>query len=126
MDIEGALPARIARQARITSDIFMTSPSDSWLSADEGWDSKISDENSGAPGEVDQSKYPPAEPEALRLLAPQRGLIATGESKSKNKSKDLAMQMSITRHSQTEGEHIPVTVKLLLPPRQSRGISLLE
>ena len=23
------------------------------------------------------SKYPPAEPEALRLLAPQRGLIAT-------------------------------------------------
>ena len=25
------------------------------------------------------SKYPPAEPEALRLLAPQRGLIATGE-----------------------------------------------
>jgi hypothetical protein len=26
-----------------------------------------------------KSKYPPAEPEALRLLAPQRGLIATGE-----------------------------------------------
>ena len=25
------------------------------------------------------SNYPPAEPEALRLLAPQRGLIATGE-----------------------------------------------
>jgi hypothetical protein len=32
-------------------------------------------------------KYPPAEPEALRLLAPQRGLFATVESKSKNKSK---------------------------------------
>ena len=26
-----------------------------------------------------RSKYPPAEPEALRLLAPQRGLIATGQ-----------------------------------------------
>jgi hypothetical protein len=25
------------------------------------------------------SKYPPAEPEALQLLAPQKGLIATGE-----------------------------------------------
>ena len=25
-----------------------------------------------------KSKYPPAEPEALRLLAPQRGLIAIG------------------------------------------------
>src|SRR5713226_6888963 len=80
----------------------------------------------GHPCRLFSSNYPPAEPEALRLLAPQRGLIATGESKSKNKSKDLAMQMSITRHSQTEGEHIPVTVKLLLPPRQSRGISLLD
>src|SRR5271157_2852035 len=28
---------------------------------------------------VQRSKYPPAEPEALRLLAPQRGLIATAE-----------------------------------------------
>jgi hypothetical protein len=34
------------------------------------------------------SKYPPAVPEALRLLAHQRGLIATGESKSKNNSKN--------------------------------------
>ena len=28
-------------------------------------------------------KYPPAKPGALRLLAPQRGLIAIGNSKSK-------------------------------------------
>src|ERR1035438_5408721 len=34
------------------------------------------------------SKYPPAEPEALRLLAPRRGLFATVESKSKNNSKN--------------------------------------
>jgi hypothetical protein len=27
---------------------------------------------------INFSKYPPAEPEALRLLAPQRGLFATG------------------------------------------------
>ena len=32
-------------------------------------------------------KYPSAEPVALRLLAPQRGLTATVRSKSKNKSK---------------------------------------
>jgi len=29
------------------------------------------------------SKYPPAEPEALRLLAPQRGLIATAKAKQR-------------------------------------------
>ena len=34
------------------------------------------------------SKYPPAGPEALRLLAPRRGLFATVESKSKNNSKN--------------------------------------
>jgi hypothetical protein len=38
-----------------------------------------------------QSKYPPAEPVALRLLAPQRGLFATVLSKSKNKSKSLVL-----------------------------------
>ena len=30
------------------------------------------------------NKYPPAEPEVLRLLAPQRGLIATGQSQNHN------------------------------------------
>jgi hypothetical protein len=34
-----------------------------------------------------ESKYPPVEPEALRLLAPQRGLFATGESKINRNSK---------------------------------------
>ena len=29
-----------------------------------------------------KSKYPPAEPGALRLLAPQRGLIATGQNQN--------------------------------------------
>jgi hypothetical protein len=55
MEIDGALPARITCQAWITSDVFMTSPKHSWLSAQmEEWDSKISDEISGSPGEVDQ------------------------------------------------------------------------
>ena len=43
------------------------------------------------------SKCPPAETEALRLLAPQRGLIATGE-----KQKQLQLQKScllnLSRH----------------------------
>ncbi len=30
------------------------------------------------PGAYNLNKYPPAEPEVLRLLAPQRGLIAIG------------------------------------------------
>jgi len=37
------------------------------------------------------SKYPPAKPEALRLLAPQRGLIATDRTKSKGCKCELAV-----------------------------------
>ena len=72
------------------------------------------------------SKYPPAEPVALRLLAPQRGLFATVRSKSKNKSKSLVLLSSLPQHRQFEGEHTPGILKVLLPPRQSRGISLLN
>ena len=72
------------------------------------------------------SKYPPAEPVALRLLAPQRGLFATVRSKSKNKSKSLVLLSSLPQHRQFKGEHTPGILKVLLPPRQSRGISLLE
>ena len=71
-------------------------------------------------------KYPPAEPVALRLLAPQTGLFATVRSKSKNKSKCLVLLSSLPKHRQFEGEHTPGILKVLLPPRQSRGISLLE
>jgi hypothetical protein len=38
-----------------------------------------------------ESKYPPAEPEALRLLAPQRGLIATGEKQKQQREARLEM-----------------------------------
>jgi hypothetical protein len=47
-------------------------------------------------------KYPPAEPVALRLLAPQRGLFATVRSKSKNKSKNLVLLSSLLQHRQFE------------------------
>jgi hypothetical protein len=63
---------------------------------------------------------------ALRLLAPQRGLFATVRSKSKNKSKSLVLLSSLPQHRQFKGEHTPGILKVLLPPRQSRGISLLE
>ena len=73
---------------------------------------------------VERCKYPPAEPVALRLLAPQRGLTATVRSKSKNKSKSLVLLSSLPQHRQFEGEHTPGILKVLLPPRQRRGISL--
>ncbi len=68
-------------------------------------------------------KYPPAEPEALRLLAPQRGLFATVESKSNRNSKNDPVQADRATQTEMQG-HTPVTVKLRLPPRQSRGTSL--
>ena len=58
---------------------------------------------------------------ALRLLAPQRGLFATVRSKSKNKSKNLVLLSLLPQHRQFEGEHTPGILKVLLPPRQSRG-----
>ena len=72
------------------------------------------------------SKYPPAEPVALRLLAPQRGLFATVRSKSKNKSKGLVLLSSLPQHRQFERRHTPGILKVLLPPRQSRGNSRLD
>src|ERR1035441_3732008 len=54
-----------------------------------------------APGPK-QSKYPPAEPEALRSLGPQRGLFATVESKSKNNSKSTESKArAYSRNCQT-------------------------
>src|SRR5450631_3084780 len=75
---------------------------------------------------TNRSKYPPAEPVALRLLAPQRGLFATVRSKSKNKSKSLVALSSLPLQRQFKGGHTPGILKVLLPPRQSRGISLLD
>ena len=65
------------------------------------------------------SNDPPAEPEALRLLAPQRGLIATGQ----NQYRYLVSAERPNGNLRSRVKHTPGTVKLLLPPRQSRGIS---
>jgi hypothetical protein len=55
------------------------------------------------------NKYPPAEPEVLRLQAPQRGLTAIGHSQNPNTG-DGVLQY-------------PGNVKLWESPRQSRGFS---
>ena len=92
------------------------------LSLRPGWDGTIPTLHKY----LKRCKYPPAEPVALRLLAPQRGLFATVRSKSKNKSKNLVLLSSLPQHGQFEGEHTPGILKVRLPPRQSRGISLLD
>src|ERR1039458_5643521 len=65
------------------------------------------------------NKYPPAEPEVLRLLAPQRGLIATGHSQKQDLVSYRPARVFVIGVKRTPG-----FVELLLPPRQSRGISL--
>jgi hypothetical protein len=77
------------------------------------------------------SKHPPAEPEAFRLLAPQRGLIATAQKQisrpklsfSRKRTAGPANRSLISLESDRREPQIPGTVKLLLPPRQSRGVS---
>src|SRR5215467_13493450 len=54
------------------------------------------------------NKYPPAEPEVLRLLAPRRGLTAIAKSKAKNQEDD---------EQQTPG-----TVKLWESPGRAGGL----
>ena len=78
-----------------------------------------------------QSNDPPAEPEAFRLLAPQRGLIATAQKQisrpklsfSRKRTAGPANRSLISLESDRREPQIPGTVKLLLPPRQSRGVS---
>jgi ubiquinone/menaquinone biosynthesis C-methylase UbiE len=54
-----------------------------------------------------RSKYPPAEPEALRLLAPQRGLFATVESKSNRNSKSHVMRAAQAMRTETAKSILP-------------------
>jgi hypothetical protein len=73
---------------------------------------------------------PPAKPGAFRLLAPQRGLIATG-TKPKTRRRIKACSPEPLRGGRQyphrlrnlSERHLPGSVKLLLPPRQSRGVS---
>jgi hypothetical protein len=68
-----------------------------------------------------RSKYPPAEPVALRLLAPQRGLTATVRSKSKYKSKSLSLLSSLPQHRQFEENRLPEFSKFYCHPGRAGG-----
>jgi len=68
------------------------------------------------------SKYPSAKPEALRLQAPQRGLTATDE-KQKNRNSAALLHNGLRQCKSNSGGNTPGILKVLLPPRQSRGNS---
>ena len=75
---------------------------------------------------------PPAEPGALPSLAPQRGLIATEKSQGPFRCAFLVCTArsleAVASETRGRGKHheepTAENVKLLLPPRQSRGTSL--
>jgi hypothetical protein len=62
-----------------------------------------------------KSKYPPAEPGALRLLAPQRGLIAIGQNQNQTviaQSMISLLLPSFLRKQESSGFWIPGRVSL--------------
>ena len=73
------------------------------------------------PWSSNDSKYPPAVPVALRLLAPQRGLTATVRSKSKNKSKSLVPLRSLSRTGNFRENILPEFSKFCCHPARSGG-----
>src|ERR1700746_2110390 len=77
------------------------------------------------------SKYPPAEPEALWVAAPSKGADRDPKSKSQdpNSSGETVTPTTATacvvsrQSSANKPRRTPGTVKLWVPPRQSRGVS---
>src|SRR5664279_1539948 len=59
-----------------------------------------------------RSKYPPAEPEALRLLAPQRGLIATGEKQQQLQRHEAREATGFGKNEGTSGRYTPGILKV--------------
>jgi hypothetical protein len=80
-----------------------------------------------------EGKNPPVEPEALRWLAPQRGRFAIDDKGSPLNSLRIdftipsqnAPSTQALRSNFLNADGYSVKVKLLLPPRQSRGNSLV-
>jgi len=69
------------------------------------------------------SNYPPAEPEALRLLAPQRGLIAIAKERENQNSMDRSgYWFSAPKYKCVTGMHIPENVKLWASPGRAGGL----
>ena len=58
------------------------------------------------------SKYPPAEPEALRLLAPQRGLIATGEKQKQLQRPEAREATDFGKNEDNSGRYTPGILKV--------------
>jgi hypothetical protein len=70
-----------------------------------------------------ESKYPPAKPGALRLLAPQKGLIAIGKKQEKLKPMDdtrIALSPQARIHDRNPYSRKCQTLGV---PRQSRGFT---
>jgi hypothetical protein len=61
---------------------------------------------------LDMSKYPPAEPEALRLLAPQRGLIATGEKQKQLQRHEARQATGFGKNEGNSGRYTPGILKV--------------
>src|SRR5271157_5152783 len=74
------------------------------------------------------SKYPPAEPEALRLLAPQRGLIATAEKQKQLQRHEAREATGFGKTKATAGGILPEFSKFDCLPGRAGGtpISLVS
>ena len=57
-------------------------------------------------------KYLPAEPEALRLLAPQRGLIATVAEQERLQQPEAHLSMSFGKNKSNSGRNTPEILKV--------------
>src|SRR5271157_5475333 len=67
------------------------------------------------------SKYPPAEPEALRLLAPQRGLIATAEKQKQLQRHEAREATGFGKTKATAGGILPEFSKFDCLPGRAGG-----
>src|SRR5271157_287708 len=70
---------------------------------------------------VPNSKYPPAEPEALRLLAPQRGLIATAEKQKQLQRHEAREATGFGKTKATAGGILPEFSKFDCLPGRAGG-----
>jgi len=68
------------------------------------------------------SKDPPAKPGALRLLAPQKGLIATGKEQENLKPVDRTRIALLPRHESMIEMQIPENVKLWESPGRAGAL----
>ena len=68
-----------------------------------------------------RSKYPPAKPEALRLLAPQRGLTATDERQKQRQRRQRCSTMVFVKAKATATGILPEFSKFYCHPGRAGG-----